>query len=423
MLALKHNQRGDTIIEVMVALAVLGLAFAISYATANHALNGSQNSQEHGQALQILDSQVEMARANVANSSLYSYSNPGQTFCMNPATQAPVPASDSSCQMTDGGAQYQIIDSYSPVSVSGGSCSTPSTVCLDNFTFKITWNGIGNLGNQQESVNYQLPENYGVLAGGGGAVGGNGSTVLSCPAGDLGTYPDCVQPGSLTVVAKKIAPDAGSTTPSCSEAASQNEAGTTIGLYLGGSQVSSQTTDNSSTTTFNNLLSGSSYTAQIDGVPSGYQACAPTSQSVTVAPYTSTTVNLKIRPICTPTYEVTGYTWQWGVAGYQYIPYSYWGVVGYQYDPVYTYELLYYEPVYIGSYWGITGWTYTYNGSGYTEQPIYGWVPEYNNVPVYGYVQTGWSYDPVYGWVNSYYYEPIYGWVYVPSYGYVNECP
>lgn len=326
----------------MVALAVLGLAFAISYATATHALNSSQNSQEHGQALQILDSQVEMARSNAGTQKLYD--NPGHTFCINPSTQAPTDdASDPSCQITDGGANYQVSVEYTPTSTNG--------VTLANFTFSISWEGIGNLGNQQESLNYQLPYNYGAPAGGAGATGGSGISVLSCPAGDLGTYPDCVQPGSLAVVAKKIAPDTGNTTPSCSEAASQNVAGTNIGLYLGGNEVSSQTTGGNSTATFNNLLSGSNYTAQIDGVPSGYEACAPTSQNVTVAPNTTTTVNLKIRPICSTTTNTS----------YQYL-----GEVGggwvqaNQLPYVFSSGNYYYEYVGSGFYWNFNGITYEY---------------------------------------------------------------
>ncbi|HET8991430.1 MAG TPA: prepilin-type N-terminal cleavage/methylation domain-containing protein, partial [Candidatus Saccharimonadales bacterium] len=58
----KINQAGDTIIEVMIVLAILSMSFGISYATANKSLNGSLNAQEHSAALGILDTQLEDLR-------------------------------------------------------------------------------------------------------------------------------------------------------------------------------------------------------------------------------------------------------------------------------------------------------------------------------------------------------------------------
>src|SRR5665811_1867624 len=61
-----HNSAGDTIVEVMIVLAVLGLAFAIAYATASHGLIQSRNAEEHSEALGIINSQVELVRSAVA---------------------------------------------------------------------------------------------------------------------------------------------------------------------------------------------------------------------------------------------------------------------------------------------------------------------------------------------------------------------
>ncbi|HXE10132.1 MAG TPA: hypothetical protein VN554_01775, partial [Verrucomicrobiae bacterium] len=54
----KLDATGDTIIEVLIVLAVLGLSLSISYATANKGLQQSRNAQEHSAALGIIDSQV-----------------------------------------------------------------------------------------------------------------------------------------------------------------------------------------------------------------------------------------------------------------------------------------------------------------------------------------------------------------------------
>ena len=46
MWRLDKNQRGDTIIEVLIVLAVLGLAIGITYATANRSILNARQAQE-----------------------------------------------------------------------------------------------------------------------------------------------------------------------------------------------------------------------------------------------------------------------------------------------------------------------------------------------------------------------------------------
>jgi prepilin-type N-terminal cleavage/methylation domain-containing protein len=64
MLGLKRQgQRGDTIVEVMIVLAVLGSAIGISYATANRSLLNARQAQESSRATVIAQAQVEQLRA------------------------------------------------------------------------------------------------------------------------------------------------------------------------------------------------------------------------------------------------------------------------------------------------------------------------------------------------------------------------
>jgi type II secretory pathway pseudopilin PulG len=59
MFHLKLNQIGDTIVEVLIAIAVLGVVLAGAFVTANSSLNGEHTAQEHSQALTIAQGQVE----------------------------------------------------------------------------------------------------------------------------------------------------------------------------------------------------------------------------------------------------------------------------------------------------------------------------------------------------------------------------
>ncbi len=58
-MSIKTNQLGDTIIEVMLAIAVIGMVLGASYATANRALRTGRSAQEQTEALKLAESQVE----------------------------------------------------------------------------------------------------------------------------------------------------------------------------------------------------------------------------------------------------------------------------------------------------------------------------------------------------------------------------
>lgn len=56
---LKLNKRGDTIVEVMLALVVISTAIGVSYSVANRSLKGMRISQERAEATKIAESQAE----------------------------------------------------------------------------------------------------------------------------------------------------------------------------------------------------------------------------------------------------------------------------------------------------------------------------------------------------------------------------
>jgi type II secretory pathway pseudopilin PulG len=79
------RQTGDTIVEVIIVLAVLGLAISISYATANRSLQATRQAEENSQATELLQGQIEALRSYAANLStdpnyIYQASN---AFCIS----------------------------------------------------------------------------------------------------------------------------------------------------------------------------------------------------------------------------------------------------------------------------------------------------------------------------------------------------
>jgi len=54
------NQTGDTIVEVLIATAVVGLMIVGAYVTSNNSLIATERAQERGEAVKIAESQAEM---------------------------------------------------------------------------------------------------------------------------------------------------------------------------------------------------------------------------------------------------------------------------------------------------------------------------------------------------------------------------
>jgi len=89
MMNIKNKfQRGDTIVEVLIAMAVLGLVLASSFAIANRSYATGLNAQERNEALKIAESQVELLRIASTSSGEnlldQDLANPDRLFCIDP---------------------------------------------------------------------------------------------------------------------------------------------------------------------------------------------------------------------------------------------------------------------------------------------------------------------------------------------------
>ncbi len=75
-----RSSSGDTIVEVLIVLAVLGLAIGIAYATANRSLINSRQAQENSIATTFVQGQMEGLRvlSPSATSGIYT----GTVFCL-----------------------------------------------------------------------------------------------------------------------------------------------------------------------------------------------------------------------------------------------------------------------------------------------------------------------------------------------------
>ncbi len=80
------NGRGDTIVEVLVALAVIGIILVSGYLLASASLRAERSSQEHSEALQVGESQIESIKSYLAanpTASLNTLDNTNGSFCIH----------------------------------------------------------------------------------------------------------------------------------------------------------------------------------------------------------------------------------------------------------------------------------------------------------------------------------------------------
>jgi Tfp pilus assembly protein PilV len=63
MSKLHRNSAGDTIVEVLIAVAVVSLVLGAAFAVVNRTLHNAQQAREHTEALNLLQGQLERVKA------------------------------------------------------------------------------------------------------------------------------------------------------------------------------------------------------------------------------------------------------------------------------------------------------------------------------------------------------------------------
>ncbi len=145
---LRLAERGDTIIEVMVVLAVLGLAISISYATANTSLLAAREAEESSEATQMLQSQAEsltyLAPFGPPPALNSIFLAAGQQFCISAGvTVKPFPG----------------VDSYPPECIQKGLFKIAVTyqkTADDTFTLTAIWDDVTGQGQAKAKLVYRV---------------------------------------------------------------------------------------------------------------------------------------------------------------------------------------------------------------------------------------------------------------------------
>lgn len=164
-LRVRANQAGDTIVEVMVVLAVLGLAIGISYATANRSLFNARQAQENSQATTVAQSQVEqLVSIGCASGDpacdITNPANPGYLLLNPPGGGAFCIVSGQVKASTDPGCQNIAFLPGSQIQVKCiTSCATPPPVSPARaFEITVSWDDVLGQGRDTVTQDYTLPQ-------------------------------------------------------------------------------------------------------------------------------------------------------------------------------------------------------------------------------------------------------------------------
>ena len=131
------GSRGDTIVEVLIAIGIVSLVLTTAYAVTNKNVSSIQQVQEQGYAQKLVEQQVELLRAAVTK--------PTANGCFDPNTGSFVsPTSNAICQPLSGNTTYNLEISNNP---------TRSA----NYRIQAVWDAIGG-GQSKVTVYYKVTQ-------------------------------------------------------------------------------------------------------------------------------------------------------------------------------------------------------------------------------------------------------------------------
>lgn len=376
------ESKGDTIVEVLISIAIMSLVLSISYALSNRNTAFVRQSQEKSEAQKLSERQLELLRNYLTPEQAW---NTATQRCFNAAGQP----SNSECDNINGLYSVTI---------------TPSS--NDTYTVTTTWASLTGNAPQNLQLSYKLP-------------------VVQFDPVQFNPTPDSY----INIAVKKIPPLPSNTadpnvsinspiSPPCSNSATQTVAAASTNLTYNGPGGGSRSllTGADGIAQYENLTEYGSYTGSVTA-PTGYQVCTG-SGNTTFLPGNNPTIDLSVRPICPGATEVIGQNPVYVTGGY--------------WSPNYGW-------IWTGGYWQYDGnWDTGYWPAGYgSVNPPYNTVFEApgNRLELYSINWNGhdnryhyWYYH--YHWVNTYAWGVVsYSWItytyishYEPIYGTVYRC-
>ncbi len=151
------NQKGDTIIEVLLAMSIIGLVLGASFGIANRSVQIGQSAQERTEALKIAESQLEIFKSEYFTNSSIQSRDESRPFCLaTGAVSVEVKEiTDAECQNINGNGQSGLF-SVSIIPPNADTATDPSGA----YEIKVIWARLGSSLSEDEADNSRLSLYY-----------------------------------------------------------------------------------------------------------------------------------------------------------------------------------------------------------------------------------------------------------------------
>lgn len=140
-----HRQAGDTIVEVAIAIAVIATVLTGAFVVTNHSLTAVRDSEEHSEALSLLQGQVEQLR-NAASQQINSSTLLNKQFCFDNTGAIQILPSATCTQNSY--YSFNIQQCTVQAICGSGNVTTP-------FLLTVTWPALTG-GTDQEQITYKV---------------------------------------------------------------------------------------------------------------------------------------------------------------------------------------------------------------------------------------------------------------------------
>jgi len=145
--SLARQEHGDTLVEVLIAMAVISLVLAGAYVTTNRSLLAARDAQERGNALKLVESQIEQLKGVVANDPDAIFVSAPSPFCII-NTNAVTTSTDPKCKVDGSGNPTTVEPAYELGIVRDAG--------TDTFTITNRWTSVRGDVTNQVQMKYRM---------------------------------------------------------------------------------------------------------------------------------------------------------------------------------------------------------------------------------------------------------------------------
>ena len=147
------NQTGDTIVEVLLAIAVVSSVLGGAYVAANRSLNTNRAAQERTEAAKLVESQIERLKVATSNAAIFN----DNVYCLD-AGLVPHEFSGPIAVMPAVAADNTVIYPAECVINNGVaySVSVDKENGTNNFTVRVRWDRAGTGTREEAEIVYRV---------------------------------------------------------------------------------------------------------------------------------------------------------------------------------------------------------------------------------------------------------------------------